>query len=118
VEILTSSSNATPTRLNVGRRERVLRAQGAPGQRPPRALQEPVPRHLHVQDERAGARQAFRDAVTSEGGWTIKNDERVKYVGKLEVAKGDDQTLKVTMEDYPEAGMSALKYYTIQSYTK
>jgi len=24
----------------------------------------------------------------------------------------------VTMEDYPEAGMSALKYYTIQSYTK
>ena len=26
--------------------------------------------------------------------------------------------LQVTMEDYPEAGMSALKYYTIQSYTK
>ena len=25
---------------------------------------------------------------------------------------------QVTMEDYPEAGMSALKYYTIQSYTK
>ena len=24
----------------------------------------------------------------------------------------------MTMEDYPEAGMSALKYYTIQSYTK
>ena len=22
------------------------------------------------------------------------------------------------MEDYPEAGMSALKYYTVQSYTK
>ena len=113
-----------------------------------------------------------------EGGWSIKNDERVKYVGKLEVSKGEDQTLKVrsllmlcgfagggppllaarkqipppfepgtrpslratkavtaalllhglhltgsipmqvTMEDYPEAGMSALKYYTIQSYTK
>ena len=26
--------------------------------------------------------------------------------------------VQVTMEDYPEAGMSALKYYTIQSYTK
>ena len=25
---------------------------------------------------------------------------------------------QVTMEDYPEAGMSALKYYTVQSYTK
>jgi len=65
--------------------------------------------------------QAFREAVTSDGpdgGWGIKNDERVKYVGKLEVMKGDDSTLKVTMEDYPEAGMSALKYYTIQSYTK
>uniref|UniRef100_A0A7S0Q492 Uncharacterized protein n=1 Tax=Coccolithus braarudii TaxID=221442 RepID=A0A7S0Q492_9EUKA len=63
----------------------------------------------------------FREAVTSDGpdgGWNIKNDERVKYVGKLEVTKGDDTTLKVTMEDYPEAGMSALKYYTIQSYTK
>ena len=65
--------------------------------------------------------QAFREAVTGDGpdgGWSIKNDERVKYVGKLEVTKGDDATLKVTMEDYPEAGMSALKYYTIQSYTK
>mmetsp|Transcript_22290 Transcript_22290/g.70006 ORF Transcript_22290/g.70006 Transcript_22290/m.70006 type:complete len:106 (-) Transcript_22290:908-1225(-) len=64
---------------------------------------------------------AFRDAVTSSegahGGWQINNDERVKYVGKLEVKKGDD-TLKVTFEDYPEAGMSALKYYTIQSYNK
>ena len=29
-----------------------------------------------------------------EGGWSIKNDERIKYVGKLEVAKGEDQTLK------------------------
>ena len=40
----------------------------------------------------------FRKAVTGEGpdaGWTIKNDERVKYVGKLEVSKGEDQTLKV-----------------------
>eukprot|EP00962_Isochrysis_galbana_P057733 scaffold30238_cov129-Isochrysis_galbana.AAC.2 len=41
---------------------------------------------------------AFRDAVTSSegahGGWQINNDERVKYVGKLEVKKGDD-TLKV-----------------------
>ena len=65
--------------------------------------------------------QAFREAVTGDGpdgGWSIKNDERVKYVGKLEVTKGEDTTLKVTMEDYPEAGMSALKYYTIQSYTK
>mmetsp|Transcript_21745 Transcript_21745/g.55492 ORF Transcript_21745/g.55492 Transcript_21745/m.55492 type:complete len:160 (+) Transcript_21745:14-493(+) len=65
--------------------------------------------------------QAFREAVTGDGpdgGWSIKNDERVKYVGKLEVAKGEEQQLKVTMEDYPEAGMSALKYYTIQSYTK
>jgi hypothetical protein len=65
--------------------------------------------------------QAFREAVTGDGpdgGWSIKNDERVKYVGKLEVQKGEDSTLKVTMEDYPEAGMSALKYYTIQSYTK
>ena len=34
--------------------------------------------------------QAFREAVTGDGpdgGWSIKNDERVKYVGKLEVAK-------------------------------
>ena len=65
--------------------------------------------------------EAFRTAVTGDGpdgGWSIKNDERVKYVGKLEGQKGEDTTLKVTMEDYPEAGMSALKYYTIQSYTK
>merc|ERR1712070_808650 len=147
--------------------------------------------------------QAFREAVTDkdapDGNWSIKNDERVKYVGKLEVTKGEDQTLRVrrcssvaachphlqpsatlicsslralhaqcthqrntyatptqqqrnnnatttqhhhqksslalplsdcqpvltracstqvTMEDYPEAGMSALKYYPIQSYTK
>ncbi|KOO21007.1 hypothetical protein Ctob_001171 [Chrysochromulina tobinii] len=63
----------------------------------------------------------FREGVTGsgpDGGWSIKNDERVKYVGKLEVCKGEDSSLKVTMEDYPEAGMSALKYYTIQSYTK
>ena len=42
--------------------------------------------------------QAFREAVTGDGpdgGWSIKNDERVKYVGKLEVAKGEDTTLKV-----------------------
>ena len=41
--------------------------------------------------------EAFRTAVTGDGpdgGWSIKNDERVKYVGKLEVAKGEDQTLK------------------------
>jgi hypothetical protein len=65
--------------------------------------------------------QNFRDAITGDGpdgGWTIKNDERVKYVGKMEVQKGEDSVLKVTMEDYPEAGMAALKYYTIQSYTK
>eukprot|EP00900_Chrysochromulina_parva_P001005 jgi/Chrpa1/10905/Chrysochromulina_OHIO_Genome00021685-RA len=58
----------------------------------------------------------FREGVTGsgpDGGWSIKNDERVKYVGKLEVCKGEDSSLKVTMEDYPEAGMSALKYYTI-----
>jgi len=63
---------------------------------------------------------AFREAVTADGahgGWQINNDERVKYVGKLEVKKGDE-TLKVTFEDYPEAGMAALKYYTIQSFTK
>jgi len=63
----------------------------------------------------------FREAiaVSEDGaaGWSIKNDERQKYVGKLEVSK-EDTTLKVTFEDYPEAGMSALKYYTIQSYTK
>ena len=42
--------------------------------------------------------EAFRTAVTGDGpdgGWSIKNDERVKYVGKLEVSKGDDTTLKV-----------------------
>ena len=42
--------------------------------------------------------QAFRDAITGDGpdgGWGIKNDERVKYVGKLEVTKGEEQTLKV-----------------------
>ena len=81
-----------------------------------------VPFHPHaVKMSAAELDQAFREAVTGDGpdgGWGIKNDERVKYVGKLEVTKGDDNTLKVTMEDYPEAGMSALKYYTIQSYTK
>ena len=59
----------------------------------------------------------FREGVTGsgpDGGWSIKNDERVKYVGKLEVCKGEDSSLKVTMEDYPEAGMWALKYYTIR----
>lgn len=40
---------------------------------------------------------AFRDKVTGPGaGWSISNDERVKYVGKLEVKKGDD-TLKVCL---------------------
>ena len=42
--------------------------------------------------------EAFRTAVTGDGpdgGWSIKNDERVKYVGKLEVSKGEDTTLKV-----------------------
>ena len=61
----------------------------------------------------------FREGVTGsgpDGGWSIKNDERVKYVGKLEVCKGEDSSLKVTMEDYPEAGMSALKYYTIREH--
>ena len=51
--------------------------------------------------------QAFRDCVTCEGpdgGWTIKNDERVKYVGKLEVAKGDDTTLKVRARAAGSAG--------------
>ena len=41
---------------------------------------------------------AFRESVTGDGpdgGWAIKNDERVKYVGKLEVTKGEDSTLKV-----------------------
>ena len=48
--------------------------------------------------------QAFREAVTGDGpdgGWSIKNDERVKYVGKLEVAKGEDTTLKVRAETRP-----------------
>lgn len=84
---------------------------------------------------------AFREVLGNE--WTIKSDERVKYVGKLEVEQ-DNTTLKVsgaaraarprggcgltpvrdrpraqvTMEDYPEAGMSALKYYTVQTFTK
>ena len=154
--------------------------------------------------------EKFREAITGDhqkGGWQIKNDERVKYVGKLEVSKevcedGDPSNKKkldykarprslralaqspppcprrlpeslaparwptalrrptlgraiperaphgacrrralatlapplrgsssrvqswpppraqVSFEDYPEAGMSALKYYTIQSYTK
>ncbi|EOD07459.1 hypothetical protein EMIHUDRAFT_438537 [Emiliania huxleyi CCMP1516] len=75
--------------------------------------------------------EKFREAITGDhqkGGWQIKNDERVKYVGKLEVSKevsedGDPSNkkkldYKVSFEDYPEAGMSALKYYTIQSYTK
>jgi len=35
---------------------------------------------------------AFRDVLGSD--WTIKNDERVKYVGKLEV-ESENQTLKV-----------------------
>ena len=48
--------------------------------------------------------QAFREAVTGDGpdgGWSIKNDERVKYVGKLEVAKGEDTTLKVREQTRP-----------------
>ena len=49
--------------------------------------------------------ESFRTAVTGDGpdgGWTIKNDERVKYVGKLEVSKGEDTTLKVRVaEDAP-----------------
>ena len=34
--------------------------------------------------------EKFREAITGDhprGGWQIKNDERVKYVGKLEVSK-------------------------------
>ena len=49
--------------------------------------------------------QAFREAVTGDGpdgGWSIKNDERVKYVGKLEVTKGDDSTLKVRACHLPQ----------------
>lgn len=104
--------------------------------------------------------EKFRSAITEQqlpnGPWTIKNDDRIKYVGKLDVvdSKGE-ATIKVTsrpsqptpahspqplcarrfprhpharsllspltqvaFEDYPEAGMSALKYYTVQSYTK
>ena len=48
--------------------------------------------------------QAFRDAITGDGpdgGWGIKNDERVKYVGKLEVTKGEEQTLKVRSRAAP-----------------
>ena len=54
--------------------------------------------------------QAFREAVTSEGpdgGWGIKNDERVKYVGKLEVQKGDDSTLKARPAPVPVRGRCA-----------
>ena len=46
--------------------------------------------------------ESFRTAVTGDGpdaGWTIKNDERVKYVGKLEVSKGEDTTLKVRVAE-------------------
>ena len=46
--------------------------------------------------------ESFRTAVTGDGpdgGWTIKNDERVKYVGKLEVAKGEDTTLKARVAE-------------------
>ena len=54
--------------------------------------------------------ESFRTAVTGDGpdgGWTIKNDERVKYVGKLEVSKGEDTTLKVRVaEDARRALMS------------
>ena len=54
--------------------------------------------------------EAFRTAVTGDGpdgGWSIKNDERVKYVGKLEVSKGEDTTLKVRVaEDARRALMS------------
>lgn len=50
--------------------------------------------------------EAFRNAITGEGpdgGWSIKNDERVKYVGKLEVSKGEDQTLKVRAFSQPRS---------------
>ena len=54
--------------------------------------------------------ESFRTAVTGDGpdgGWTIKNDERVKYVGKLEVQKGDDSTLKARPAPVPVRGRCA-----------
>jgi hypothetical protein len=37
-----------------------------------------------------------------------------QYAGKLEVQR-DSVTLRVSLEDHPEAGMSALKYFTLKS---
>lgn len=59
--------------------------------------------------------EAFRKAYAGDaegGGWTMKSDERSLYTGKLVLAKGDAQ-LKVAIDEYPEAQMSALKVYTI-----
>ena len=78
-----------------------------------------------------------------DGLWKIKSDDRVmvrralhvfcrrilflltlvpssvvprcaQYAGKLEVQR-DSVTLRVSLEDHPEAGMSALKYFTLKS---
>jgi hypothetical protein len=45
--------------------------------------------------------------------WLPSHRRRVVLTSSLARAP-----VKVTFEDYPEAGMSALKYYTIQSYNK
>ena len=54
-------------------------------------------RSRHVQDEREGFDEAVprppSRATLPDGGWSSKNDERVKYVGrKLEVSTSDDTT--------------------------
>ena len=38
-----------------------------------------------------------------------------RYSGKL-VVEREATSLKVTIEDHPEAGMSSLKYFTFQSF--
>jgi len=45
--------------------------------------------------------------------WFPSQNRRMVLSSSLSCA-----TVQVTFEDYPEAGMSALKYYTIQSYNK
>lgn len=42
--------------------------------------------------------EKFRNAISEQpnGSWTIKNDERTKYVGKLDVVDSKGETIKVT----------------------
>lgn len=59
---------------------------------------------------------ALREAIADgpDGGWTIQKDERKGYSGKLVVQKPGKENLKVTMEDFSEAGMCSLKIFTMQ----